>query len=167
MLNCSLNEESTNFCLVVYFSVLSIINNGPTLKNQCGRHFQDGRHIFYRFITLFKRITFFDPMSSYFTQLIGCGCFNGSKEQLKDVSNLLNSPSEKKWKLKLKPIAIYLTLQQLLLHASVCPFLLSTKKMFLFLHQVHATSLTQIATLLLTLPCRALNSCITDGKWVY
>lgn len=64
--------------MVVYLGVLGNISYGPTLKNQNGRHFYNGRHTAYRFISLFKRITIFDPMSSSFTQLIGCGCFRRS-----------------------------------------------------------------------------------------
>ena len=41
---CSLNEESTKFGMVVHLGVLSNISYGSTLKNQYGRHFQNGRH---------------------------------------------------------------------------------------------------------------------------
>lgn len=52
--NCSLNEESTKFGMLVCLGVLSNISYGPTLKNQYGRHFQDGRHIAYHFKNFFQ-----------------------------------------------------------------------------------------------------------------
>jgi hypothetical protein len=54
---CSLNEESTKLGMVVHLGVLSSISYGSTLKNQYGRHFQNGRHK-YTFLLAFLDNTY-------------------------------------------------------------------------------------------------------------
>ena len=64
--NCSNNEESTKFYMMVHFGVLSHISYGPTLKIQYSGLFHDGRHTFWNIFQYCTNHGGFDAGSTKF-----------------------------------------------------------------------------------------------------